>query len=95
MGHSGERTSGQRHGQLELELLSMAAEGEEGTERRGEEWLAGMDRAVLGEVIPARASAKRRPGRQGAAWRRRASRRPPPAPTGEEEDDRGAGPGLR
>ena len=30
----------------------MAAEGEEGTERRGEEWVARMDRAVLGEVIP-------------------------------------------
>ena len=43
---------GQRLGQLELELLSMAARGEEGTERRGEEEIAGMDRDVLGEVIP-------------------------------------------
>ena len=48
---------------------------------------------MLGEVIPARGSVKRWPGRQGAAWRRRASRRPPPAPTSEEEDDTMAGPG--
>ncbi len=48
----------------------------------------GMDSYELGEVIPVLASAKRRPGSQGAAWRRAATRRPPPAPTGEEEDDR-------
>ena len=57
----------------------------------------GMDRDELGEVIPVLASAKRRLGSQGAAWRRAATRRPPPAPTGEEEDDRSrwAGPGER
>ena len=71
----------------------MEAGGEGKKPRGGEEWRAGMDRDALGEVIPARASAKRRPGTQGAAWRRRASRRPPPAPTGEEEDDTRTGPG--
>ena len=56
---------------------------------------AGMDSYELGEVIPVLASVKRRPGSQGAAWRRAATRRPPPAPTGEEEDDSATGPGLR
>ena len=57
----------------------------------------GADRDELGEVIPVLASAKRRPGSQGAAWRRAVTRRPPPAPIGEEEDDRrsSAGPGKR
>ena len=63
MGHSGERTSSQRHGQLELELLSMAAKGIGRTERRGGRMSMGMDSYVLGEVIPVLTSAKRRPGR--------------------------------
>ena len=66
----------------------MAAEGIGRTQRRGERMSMGMDSYELGEVIPVLASAKWRPGSQGAAWRRAATRRPPPAPTGEEEDDR-------
>lgn len=89
----GNKTVARGLGQLELKLLSMAAVGYRATERRGEEWVAGMDRAVLGEVIPLlpahgdiQASRELRGGaghRGGHLLLR----------TGKEEDDTGAGPG--
>ena len=88
MEHSEGRTCGQRLGQLEL--LSMAAGGEEGTERRGEEWVEGMDRVVLGEVILALAAHRDvQAGRElhGGAGRRGGHLM---LPTGEEEDDTGS-----
>ena len=61
MEHSGGFPVARELGLLELKLLSMVAGGEERNREEGEEWIAGMDRDVLGVVIR---SEERRVGKE-------------------------------